>query len=331
VEAERKKALDVARAQRLDRLKDEQSVLEQAKEQQRSLVEQLTAQKEQFMAQQKEIADAQSILVPPSTAKEARLTVTATGADGVPIRADFDKAAIMNAALGSEQFQAKQSAMREEMKEMRSRMKEEKEKLLVEMERRRALLGEAREHTGVNAYQRELEDKARAEEARREEEHVARKKLEEETLRERERRQLESRENREVRAREREELEAEKMQRLEYERRTMVAELEAERARFELEKRAFQEGVSASQASMGVAAGGGGAGAAGGGAGMDPTGVAALEQIRAAVEAERKAQEAMLMAEQARMTDLMQRERRELEQRLAEEKAALEVRDRHQN
>jgi hypothetical protein len=52
------------------------------------------------------------------------------------------------------------------------------------------------------------------------------------------------------------------------------------------------------------------------------------EQIRAAVEAERKAQEAMLMAEQARMADLMQRERRELEQRLAEEKAVLEVRPR---
>jgi dTMP kinase len=205
-------------------------------------------------------------------------------------------------------------------------MKEEKEKLLVEMERRRALLGEAREHTGVNAYQRELEEKARAEEARREEEYAARRRLEEETLRERERRQLESRENREVRAREREELEAERMQRLEYERRTMVAELEAERARFELEKRAFQEGVSTSQASMAAAAGGAGAG---GGAGMDPTGVAALEQIRAAVEAERKAQEAMLMAEQARMADIMQRERRELEQRLAEEKAALEVRDRH--
>jgi predicted nuclease with TOPRIM domain len=83
------------------------------------------------------------------------VTVTATGEDGVPIRADFDKAAIMNAALGSEQFQQKQSAMREEMREMRQRMQAEKDKLLVEMERRRTMLGEAREHTGVNAFQRE--------------------------------------------------------------------------------------------------------------------------------------------------------------------------------
>jgi hypothetical protein len=111
-----------------------------------------------------------------------------------------------------------------------------------------------------------------------------------------------SRENREVRARERDALDAERLQvrfelfrivsnrlessrvathapdagrlqRLAFERRTMVAELEAERARFELEKRAFQENVGASQASMD------GGGGGGGGWGMDPTGAAALEQV----------------------------------------------------
>lgn len=42
---------------------------------------------------------------------------------------------------------------------------------------------------------------------------------------------------RESRVKEREELEAERMRRLELERRTLAAEIDAERARFELERR----------------------------------------------------------------------------------------------
>lgn len=73
VEAERRKALDLARGARLERMKAEQCVLEEAKGQQRSILDQLSAQKEDFLEQQKQILDAKAMLAAPGTAKEAKV------------------------------------------------------------------------------------------------------------------------------------------------------------------------------------------------------------------------------------------------------------------
>jgi hypothetical protein len=66
-------------------------------------------------------------------------------------KVSFNKKKIVSNAFNHEEIRAKEGALKAEMRAMRGRLTSEKEELIKEMEKRRALLKEARIKTGIDA------------------------------------------------------------------------------------------------------------------------------------------------------------------------------------
>mmetsp|Transcript_39466 Transcript_39466/g.54810 ORF Transcript_39466/g.54810 Transcript_39466/m.54810 type:complete len:532 (-) Transcript_39466:133-1728(-) len=299
---ERKRKMEAARELREMREKEESAVLETHRFKQQQVLSALNQQKEAFMQHHMELRSvAQGNFMGGTRApglSGSAVTFEQVGAK--QWRAVVD----VNSVNDDDEFKMKRSEMQEEMKNMRTRMAAEKEKLLAEMDKRRRALQDVRIKTGVEAREVDLTEREERERIQA----LLDKEKQEAVLNE-----IHAREHKERVEREREhkELEVERRLRLELEKRTLEAELVAEKAKFELEKMQMREKLSQANARSSETGT------------NDAHNNEALEQIRVAMEAERQAQELLLKGEQQRMQEMMAKERSELEARLEQEKKEL--------